>query len=31
MTEGKPLKFGSSLAEDRRQFMAAAIRKMLLK
>jgi hypothetical protein len=31
MTEGKPLKFGSSLAEDRRQFMAAAIRNALLK
>jgi hypothetical protein len=31
MTDGKPLKFGSSLAEDRRQFMAAALRKSLIK
>ena len=31
MIEGKPLKLGSSLAENRRQFMAAALRKTLLK
>ena len=31
LIEGKPLKFGSSLAEDRRQFMAAAMRKALVK
>jgi hypothetical protein len=31
MKEGKPLKFGSSLPKDRRQFLAGALRKALLK
>ena len=30
LLEGKPLKFASSLAEDRRQFLAAVIRKSLI-
>ena len=31
MIEGKPLKLGSSLPEDRRQFLAAALKKALVK
>jgi len=31
LTEGKPLKFGSSLSNERRQFMAGAVRKALVK
>ena len=31
MAEGKPVKFGSSLSEERRQFVAAALRKVLVR
>jgi hypothetical protein len=31
LVEGKPLKFGSSLPDERRQFLAASLRHALIK